>query len=121
MCQVGGFKDGEFLACCSCCCRPLAYRQLQVLRSGQAPHVTRVMLDNMTRVYPTPGGPPQVDVSMLQAAVAKISGLVDTEASGNVSLDSIGFIVATGVTYVSVGALTHSVKALDISLNIDTV
>jgi len=38
------------------------------------------------------------------------------EASGNVSLDSVRAIAETGVDLISVGALTHSVKALDISL-----
>ncbi len=56
-------------------------------------------------------------------AVGRLSGLahaVETEASGNVTQASIRAIAATGVTFVSVGALTHSVKALDISLNIET-
>lgn len=56
-------------------------------------------------------------------AVGRLSGLphpVETEASGNVTLASIRAIAATGVTFVSVGALTHSVTALDISLNIET-
>ncbi|PNH02131.1 Intraflagellar transport protein 140, partial [Tetrabaena socialis] len=54
-------------------------------------------------------------------AVGLLSGLpVETEASGNVTLSSIAAIAATGVTFVSVGALTHSVTALDISLNIET-
>ncbi|CAI7832895.1 unnamed protein product, partial [Closterium sp. NIES-53] len=41
-------------------------------------------------------------------------------ASGNVTLETVGAIAATGVDFISSGALTHSVKALDISLNIDT-
>ena len=41
-----------------------------------------------------------------------------TEASGNVSLATIAAIGATGVDFVSVGALTHSVMALDISMKI---
>jgi nicotinate-nucleotide pyrophosphorylase (carboxylating) len=56
----------------------------------------------------------------MQEAVGRIKGRVDTEASGNVTLASAGAIAATGVTYISVGALTHSVTALDISLNIET-
>eukprot|EP00897_Mesotaenium_endlicherianum_P002596 jgi/Mesen1/2364/ME000156S01513 len=67
--------------------------------------VTRVMLDNMV----TAGADGSLDVSMLEAA-----------ASGNVTLDTVSKIGATGVTFISSGALTHSVKALDISLNIDT-
>ncbi|KAF6139182.1 hypothetical protein GIB67_023235 [Kingdonia uniflora] len=42
------------------------------------------------------------------------------EASGNVTLETVNKIGQSGVTYISSGALTHSVKALDISLKIDT-
>jgi nicotinate-nucleotide pyrophosphorylase (carboxylating) len=55
----------------------------------------------------------------MTAAVRLIDGRVDTEASGNVTLDTVHAIGQTGVTYISSGALTHSVTALDISLNID--
>lgn len=89
---------------------------LDVVGAGGAPHVTRVMLDNMTRRDAAcPGG---VDVSLLARAVGVVGGRLATEASGNVSLASVGPIAATGVDFVSVGALTHSVAALDISLNI---
>mmetsp|Transcript_37579 Transcript_37579/g.83688 ORF Transcript_37579/g.83688 Transcript_37579/m.83688 type:complete len:313 (-) Transcript_37579:990-1928(-) len=91
---------------------------LEVIRSGTSP-VTRVMLDNMSRK--DPGAEGGLDVSMLQAAVRRIDGAIETEASGNVTLDTIGTIAATGVTYISVGALTHSVKALDISLKIQVL
>jgi nicotinate-nucleotide pyrophosphorylase (carboxylating) len=89
-----------------------------VLDSGAAPHVTRVMLDNMARRDPAAVG--GVDVALLQHAVARLGGRVKTEASGNVTLESVAAIAATGVTYISCGSLTHSVKALDISLNIET-
>jgi nicotinate-nucleotide pyrophosphorylase (carboxylating) len=59
-----------------------------------------------------------VDVSVLEQAVAIVEGRLDTEASGNVTISSVERIAATGVTYVSCGALTHSVTALDISLKI---
>ncbi|KAF5836838.1 quinolinate phoshoribosyltransferase [Dunaliella salina] len=86
------------------------------LASGRAPHVSRVMLDNMTRLDAScPGG---IDVTMLQQAVARINGAVETEASGNVVQETVGRIASTGVTYISVGSLTHSVKAQDISLKI---
>jgi len=41
------------------------------------------------------------------------------EASGNVALDTVRAIAEAGVDYISIGALTHSVKALDISLWLD--
>lgn len=63
-----------------------------------------IMLDNM---------PPEV----LKKAVALINGRAKTEASGGVNLETIADIAASGVDLISVGALTHSVKALDISLD----
>ena len=45
-------------------------------------------------------------------------GDLETEASGNVMLDTVGTIARCGVTHISSGALTHSVTALDISLKI---
>ncbi|XP_022155361.1 nicotinate-nucleotide pyrophosphorylase [carboxylating], chloroplastic isoform X3 [Momordica charantia] len=78
--------------------------------------LTRMMLDNM--VVPLPNG--DVDVAMLKEAVDIINGRFETEASGNVTLHTVQKIGQTGVTYISSGALTHSVKALDISLKIDT-
>ncbi|KAJ4970811.1 hypothetical protein NE237_003910 [Protea cynaroides] len=78
--------------------------------------LTRIMLDNM--VVPLPNG--DVDVSMLKEAVELVNGSFETEASGNVTLGTVHKIGQTGVTYISSGALTHSVKALDISLKIDT-
>mmetsp|Transcript_1537 Transcript_1537/g.4861 ORF Transcript_1537/g.4861 Transcript_1537/m.4861 type:complete len:341 (+) Transcript_1537:590-1612(+) len=68
--------------------------------------VSRLMLDNMS-------------VDDMRDAVKLINGRVETEASGNVTLNTVHAIGQTGVTYISSGALTHSVSALDISLNID--
>jgi nicotinate-nucleotide pyrophosphorylase (carboxylating) len=106
---------------------------LEVIESGNGSCITRIMLDNMAVADPSkPGG---VDVTMLIQAITLISDAtkkasagnseagkvlcrMETEASGNINLDSVSVVSATGVTFVSVGALTHSVKALDISLNI---
>ena len=65
---------------------------------------THLLLDNMT--------PP-----VLRGAVTLVGGRVPTEASGGVTLDTIGDIAATGVTYVSVGRLTQSAPAADIGLD----
>ncbi|CAN8266960.1 unnamed protein product [Cochlearia groenlandica] len=78
--------------------------------------LTRIMLDNM--VVPLEEG--DVDVTMLKDAVELINGRFETEASGNVTLETVHKIGQSGVTFISSGALTHSVKALDISLKIDT-
>lgn len=65
---------------------------------------TRLLLDNMS-------------LDVLQAAVALAQGKATTEASGNVSLDTIRAIANTGVNYISVGRLTHSVRNVDIGLD----
>lgn len=82
--------------------------------------VTRIMLDNMAKYDSLLPG--VVNTSLLQQAVELIRGgpPVETEASGNVSLQNVARIAQSGVDFVSCGALTHSVVALDISLKIDT-
>ena len=77
--------------------------------------VDRVLLDNMVEV----GDDGLVDVTMLAEAVRRVDGAFETEASGNVTLATVPAIAATGVDFISSGALTHSVRALDISLKID--
>lgn len=84
----------------------------EVLATGGAEFI---LLDNM--VYTTPAG--RIDTSRLADAVALVDGRVATEASGNVTLDTVHAIAATGVDYISCGALTHSVRALDLSLKIN--
>ena len=68
--------------------------------------IQRIMLDNFTV-------PDMID------AVALIAHRVEVEASGNVTLENVRPIAETGVDIISVGALTHSAPALDISLKID--
>jgi nicotinate-nucleotide pyrophosphorylase (carboxylating) len=53
----------------------------------------------------------------LRRAVSIVGGRAVTEASGRVDLDTIGAIAATGVDLISVGALTHSARVLDIGLD----
>ena len=65
--------------------------------------IHRLLLDNM---------PPQA----LREALRLIDGKFDTEASGNITEESITAIAETGVDYVSLGALTHSAKNIDLSL-----
>ncbi len=65
-----------------------------------------VMLDNMSP-------------DEMRRAVSQLPASVRTEASGGVGLDNVREIAETGVDIISVGALTHSMKALDISLEID--
>ena len=65
----------------------------------------RILLDNMT-----PGE--------LREAVALVAGRAELEASGGVNLDTVRAIAETGVDFISVGALTHSARALDVSLEV---
>ncbi len=58
------------------------------------------------------------ELSEMKKAVELVNGKCKLEASGGVNLDTVAVIAETGVDYISVGALTHSVKALDISLDI---
>jgi nicotinate-nucleotide pyrophosphorylase (carboxylating) len=65
--------------------------------------VNRIMLDNM-------------DLEDIQQSVHITAGRIPLEVSGNVTLENISAIARSGVQYISSGILTHSVKALDISL-----
>ena len=72
----------------------------QVLAVGG---VNRIMLDNFTP-------------EKIKAALTVIPSEYETEASGGITLENIRSYAETGVNYISVGALTHSVKSLDLSL-----
>jgi nicotinate-nucleotide pyrophosphorylase (carboxylating) len=72
----------------------------QVIDEGGA---DRIMLDNFS-------------IEELKAAVELINGRYITEASGGITLENIADYATTGVDYISSGALTHSVKSLDLSL-----
>ena len=64
------------------------------------------MLDNM-------------EIATMRLAVALTAGSVPLEASGNVSLETVEAIAATGVDYISVGALTHSARVWDVSMHLE--
>jgi nicotinate-nucleotide pyrophosphorylase (carboxylating) len=68
--------------------------------------VDAVMLDNM-------------DHATMRQAVNKVAGRMLVEASGGITPETVAAVAATGVNLISSGALTHSVKALDIGLDID--
>src|SRR5580692_2475262 len=57
-----------------------------------------------------------MDVDQLRAAVAQVAGRAQLEASGGVSLQTLRALADTGIEWVSMGALTHSAPALDLSL-----
>jgi nicotinate-nucleotide pyrophosphorylase (carboxylating) len=54
----------------------------------------------------------------LKRGVELVAGRALVEASGNVNLDTVGRIARTGVDIISVGALTHSVRSLDLGLDV---
>ena len=72
----------------------------EVLKVGQ---IDRIMLDNFT-------------YEQMRKAVQLINGKYETEASGGINLDTVRKYAECGVDYVSVGALTHSVNNMDLSL-----
>lgn len=78
---------------------------LQEVREALESKAHIIMLDNM-------------DNKTMSEAVIVIGNRAETEASGNMTLERIKGVAQTGVDYISVGALTHSVNALDISMNI---
>jgi nicotinate-nucleotide pyrophosphorylase (carboxylating) len=67
-----------------------------------------IMLDNM-------------DIEEVAEAVRSVRGRVKLEASGGIDLDNVAAYAATGVDFISVGALTHSAMALDIALDLEQV
>ena len=81
---------------------------LSELLEALAAKPDRIMLDNFS-------------LADLRAAVKLSAGAVELEASGNIDLDNIHSIAQTGVDYISIGALTKHVKAVDLSMRIKLV
>jgi nicotinate-nucleotide pyrophosphorylase (carboxylating) len=76
---------------------------LDELDEALAAGVSRVLLDNM-------------GLDDLRAAVGRTAGRAELEASGGITLETARAVAETGVDFISVGALTHSAPALDVSL-----
>jgi nicotinate-nucleotide pyrophosphorylase (carboxylating) len=72
----------------------------EVMRVGG---IHRIMLDNF-------------DIEQTKAAVELIDGKYETESSGGITMDTLRDYAECGVDYISVGALTHHIKSLDMSL-----
>jgi len=60
-----------------------------------------------------------MNINMMKKAVERVKGRIPLEASGNITIENVRQIAETGVDFISIGALTHSVKAMDISFLID--
>jgi nicotinate-nucleotide pyrophosphorylase (carboxylating) len=78
-------------------------RSLEEVDEALTAGAPQILLDNMS-------------LAQLRAAVARVAGRASLEASGGVTLETVREIASTGVDFVSVGALTHSAPALDLSL-----
>jgi nicotinate-nucleotide pyrophosphorylase (carboxylating) len=85
-------------------CRTLEHVD-EAVGLGRAMGVTRLLLDNM-------------DLTILEAALARITEDIESEASGGVTLETIAAIARLGPDFVPVGALTHSAPALDVSMRL---
>ena len=75
------------------------------MREALAAGADSILLDNMTP-------------ATMREAVALVAGRATLEASGGVTLDTVRAIAETGVDFISVGALTHSARSLDVSLEV---
>ena len=89
-------------------CKPEALLEIEVetlqqLEEAIAAGVDRVLLDNFS-------------LDMMKQAVAINAGRLELEASGNIDEQNIRDVARTGVTYISIGALTKHVRAIDFSL-----
>jgi nicotinate-nucleotide pyrophosphorylase (carboxylating) len=81
-------------------------RSLEELKEALGLKVDRILLDNMP-------------FEMMKTAVDLTAGKVPLEASGNVTLANVRQVAETGVDFISVGSLTHSVRALDLSFIVE--
>jgi len=84
-------------------------RNLDEVRQGAEAGADRLLLDNMT--------PAQLQVAV--SAVRRAGESPELEASGGITLENVAEVAASGVEYISVGALTHSAPALDLSMSLE--
>ncbi len=83
-------------------------RDGQEIEQALAAGAPRLLLDNMSE-------------AQLRAAVAQVAGRASLEASGGVTLQTLRSVAETGVEWISMGALTHSAPALDLSLTLEAL
>jgi nicotinate-nucleotide pyrophosphorylase (carboxylating) len=88
-------------------CRTLAEVD-EALAAGAGPGELRILLDNMS-------------FEQLREAVRHVAGRAELEASGGATLETVRELASTGVDFISVGALTHSAPALDLSLLLEPI
>lgn len=102
---AGGIKEALEKCQESSLIKEIECENIQQVKEALQNKVDIIMLDNMS-------------ISEITKAVKLINKKVKIEASGNISIENVQEIAKTGVDYISVGAITHSVKAADISLNL---
>ena len=83
-------------------------RTFEELDAALAAGAKRLLLDNFTPVQ-------------AREAVRQVAGRATTEISGNITLQNVREYAATGADFVSSGALTHSVRAMDISFRLEAL
>ena len=81
---------------------------VQEFLEASAAKPDRIMLDNFS-------------LEALTQAVALNDGTIELEASGNIDLNNIRTIAETGVDFISIGALTKHIKAIDLSMRINLI
>jgi len=114
---AAGVEDGAGLSALAAALRAARRR---------IPHTTRieVEVDRLEQIEPALAGGADIilldnmEPSQLRQAVELVAGRAVTEASGGITLDTVREVALTGVDLISVGALTHSVRALDIGLDV---
>jgi nicotinate-nucleotide pyrophosphorylase (carboxylating) len=84
-------------------------RDLDEVRQAAEAGADRLLLDNMT----------PAQLQEVVSAARRDGEIPELEASGGVNLENIGEIAASGVDYVSIGAITHSAPALDLSMTVE--
>ena len=101
-------------------------KEVIALARQRAPHTLKIEVEVTTPVQALEAVEAGADIVMLdnmsledmRQAVKLVKGRALLEASGGINLDNVRSVAETGVDLISVGALTHSVKALDISLDL---
>jgi nicotinate-nucleotide pyrophosphorylase (carboxylating) len=101
--MAGGVGEATRIALGSSLPVEIECQTLDEVRAAVEAGAPRILLDNMTN-------------ESLREAVALVAGRASLEASGGVSLETVRGMASTGVDFISVGALTHSAPALDVSL-----
>ena len=101
--MAGGVREATEIALTSSLPVEIECSTLGEVREALEAGAPRILLDNMTN-------------DQLREAVSVTAGRAELEASGGVSLETVRGIAETGVDFISVGALTHSAPALDVSL-----